>query len=166
LGAFIRIRRVIAVMTGAAISWLPIHSELSAGVLSAAAIVFCCLLWIRKRLSAKSRWAIGSVPNWRRAHYWAGMLVLPLAFWHSSMRWGGPVERILIALLGIVVSSGVAGYVLQSWEKLSGNQTHPSKQAAAESLKRFATIWPLIHVPLCLALLLLLGVHVVKAIYY
>lgn len=82
------------------------------------------------------------------------------------MSWGGPVERILIGVLIIVVSSGVAGYLLQGWDKLTSNQTHPSKQAAADSLKRFTSMWPLVHVPLCMALLLLLVVHVVKALYY
>lgn len=81
------------------------------GVVGGLIIVFECLLWARKKVRA---WRLGRAQDWLRAHIWLGLLCLPLLILHGGLRWGGTLSTTLLALLIIVVVSGVLGLVLQN----------------------------------------------------
>lgn len=81
------------------------------GVAGGLIIVFEFLLWFRKKVRV---WRIGRAQTWLRAHIWLGLLCLPLLILHSGLRLGGPLSTVLMALLVIVVASGVWGLILQN----------------------------------------------------
>jgi hypothetical protein len=80
------------------------------GVIGGLIILFEFLLWVRKRVRV---WRIGRAQAWLRAHIWLGLLCVPLLVYHSGLRWGGTLSTVLLALVLVVVASGVYGLVLQ-----------------------------------------------------
>ena len=82
------------------------------GILGGLIILFEAFFWARKKLRA---WRIGRTQVWLRAHIWLGLLCVPLLVYHSGFRWGGPLSTVLLALLLVVVGSGVWGLVLQQF---------------------------------------------------
>jgi hypothetical protein len=81
------------------------------GVAALAMMLFAWLLSPRK---LTVRWQAGSLAWWLKGHIWLGLLSLPLVFYHSAFRWGGPVEKITMGLFLVVITSGVVGLVLQN----------------------------------------------------
>jgi hypothetical protein len=82
------------------------------GILGGLIILFEAFLWARKKLRA---WRIGRTQVWMRAHIWLGLLCVPLLVYHSGLRWGGPLSTVLMALLLVVVVSGIYGLILQQF---------------------------------------------------
>lgn len=80
------------------------------GVAGGLIILFELLLWVRKK---KRVWRIGRAKIWMRAHIWLGLLCVPLLIYHSGFRLGGMLSTVLMALLIVVVVSGVWGLALQ-----------------------------------------------------
>jgi hypothetical protein len=83
------------------------------GVVGGVIILFECFLWVRKKYLRA--WRIGRTQRWMRAHIWLGLWTVPLLVLHSGLRWGGTLSTVLLALLLIVVASGIWGLVLQQW---------------------------------------------------
>jgi hypothetical protein len=82
------------------------------GVVGGLIILFEFLLWWRKKVRV---WRIGRAQAWMRAHIWLGLLCLPLLILHSGFRLGGTLSTVLMALLVIVIASGIWGLVLQQF---------------------------------------------------
>jgi hypothetical protein len=76
-------------------------------------MVFAGLLAAHRKVL---RWAL--VPSrqwWLRGHIWLGSLSVVFILCHSGFRWGGPLERILWVVFGLVLVTGVAGLALQQF---------------------------------------------------
>jgi hypothetical protein len=81
------------------------------GIAGGLIIVFEMLLWVRKKYRAVR---IGRAKLWMKAHIWLGLLCLPLLILHSGFRWWNlALSGILMAVLFIVIASGVWGLALQ-----------------------------------------------------
>jgi hypothetical protein len=85
---------------------------LSLGVLGGFIILFEAFLWVRKKLRV---WRIGRTQVWMRAHIWLGLLCLPFLVLHCGFRLGGLFTTVLMAVLVIVIVSGVWGLVMQQF---------------------------------------------------
>jgi hypothetical protein len=83
------------------------------GVVGGAIILFECFLWARKKYLRS--WRLGRTQTWMRAHIWLGLWTVPLLVLHSGFHWGGTLSTVLLALLLIVVASGIWGLFLQQW---------------------------------------------------
>jgi hypothetical protein len=83
---------------------------LTFGIAGFAFMIFAGLLGARKRFPV---WRVGRAQAWMRGHLWLGVLSLPLIFFHSGFRFGGPLTAALMVLLIVVVVSGLFGAVLQ-----------------------------------------------------
>ncbi|HKY33549.1 MAG TPA: hypothetical protein VJV23_13540 [Candidatus Polarisedimenticolia bacterium] len=83
---------------------------LAFGFAAAAAMAFEALLAVRKKRPA---WRLGRASTWMRGHIWLGLLVVPLALFHSGFRTGGTASTWLLILLAVVTASGLFGLVLQ-----------------------------------------------------
>jgi len=80
------------------------------GTIAFAIFIFGVLLSLRKKVVL---WPIGSVQSWLRAHIWLTLLTIPLVFFHSGFRLGGPMTTLLMALYAVVMVSGFYGLFLQ-----------------------------------------------------
>src|SRR5947209_3880481 len=80
------------------------------GAISFAIFIFATLLGVRKKVVL---WRLGTLQRWMRAHIWLTLLTIPLVILHSGFRLGGPMTTLLMALLAIVMVSGIYGLVLQ-----------------------------------------------------
>ena len=87
-------------------SWMGLAYGTSSFVL----MVFAGLLGARKKVPV---WRVGRAQTWMRGHLWLGLVTVPLAFFHSGLALGSGVTFILMALLFLVVISGVWGAWLQ-----------------------------------------------------
>ena len=81
------------------------------GIVGGLIIVFEMLLWVRKKFRVVR---IGRAKLWMKAHIWLGLLCVPLLVLHSGFRgWNLALAGILMAVLLIVIASGIWGLVLQ-----------------------------------------------------
>lgn len=85
-------------------------SGLIFGIASLAAMTFAGLLAVRKKFPGLR---LGSAQFWLRGHIWLGLLSVPLAFYHSSFRFGGTLEKAFMFVFLAVVVSGVYGLAMQ-----------------------------------------------------
>jgi hypothetical protein len=87
-----------------------------AGLLFAAlgtgAIVFECLLGLRKRYPASR---LGRLRTWLRAHLWLGLLAFLAILMHSGFRWGTGLSGLLMWMFALILASGIFGVVLQNY---------------------------------------------------
>ncbi len=82
------------------------------GIIGYGFMLFAGLLGARKKVPV---WRIGRAKTWMRGHLWLGLLSFPMILFHGGFAWRGPLTAVLMALLFIVVVSGVAGAVLQHY---------------------------------------------------
>jgi hypothetical protein len=82
------------------------------GVIGFAFMIFAALLGARKRVPV---WRVGRAQTWMRGHLWLGLLSLPILVLHSGLRYGHGLTAVLMALLILVVASGVFGAALQHY---------------------------------------------------
>lgn len=80
------------------------------GTMAGVIVLFELLLWPRKQMR---RWRLVRTKRWMAAHIWLGLAVVPLALFHAGGRLGGELPTALLAVLGLVVLSGVYGMYLQ-----------------------------------------------------
>lgn len=85
---------------------------LAFGVAGYAVMLFEGLLGARKKVPI---WRVGRAQTWMRGHLWLGILTLPLIFFHAGFAFRGPLTAVLMALLVVVVASGVLGAILQHY---------------------------------------------------
>jgi hypothetical protein len=85
---------------------------LAFGVAGYAVMLFEGLLGVRKKVPI---WRVGRAQAWMRGHLWLGILTLPLILFHAGFAARGPLTAVLLALLVIVVASGILGAILQHY---------------------------------------------------
>jgi hypothetical protein len=73
-------------------------------------MLFAGLMGARKKVPL---WRIGRAKLWMRGHLWTGALSLPMILFHAGFAARGPLTRVLIVLLFIVVISGLTGAAIQ-----------------------------------------------------
>lgn len=83
------------------------------GALAGGCMLFAGLLTGRRRF--RSVWPLGPRAWWLKGHIWLGLLCVPLVFFHSAGRPGGPLECALWVLLVLVVGTGLLGLALQQF---------------------------------------------------
>ena len=82
------------------------------GTAAAGLMVYAGLLAYHRRRMRTKR--LGNRKTWLRGHIWLGLLSGPLAVLHSGFSLGGPLERALWGVLGVVLLTGVVGVILQN----------------------------------------------------
>ena len=82
------------------------------GIVGYGFMLFAGLLGARKKVPV---WRIGRAKTWMRGHLWLGLLSFPMILFHGGFAWRGQLTAVLMALLFIVVVSGVVGAVLQHY---------------------------------------------------
>jgi len=82
------------------------------GAIGFAFMIFAGLLGARKKVPV---WRLGRAQAWMRGHLWLGLLALPIIAFHAGFRFGGPLTTALMALLIVVVASGLFGAALQHY---------------------------------------------------
>jgi hypothetical protein len=80
------------------------------GGVASAFMLFAGLLGARKKVPV---WRIGRAQSWMRGHLWLGLISFPLILFHSGFRFGVGLTRALMWLFVVVLTSGIAGAVLQ-----------------------------------------------------
>lgn len=84
------------------------------GTLAGAIFVFECALALRKsRWFRTMRW-LGNAQLWMKAHLWLGLFTVPLVALHCGFRCGGLFTSMFLGLFGVVIASGVGGWILQN----------------------------------------------------
>ena len=83
---------------------------LTFGIIGSAFMLFAGLLAGRKKVAI---WRLGRAQTWMRGHLWLGLLSLPMILFHAGFRGGGALTTALLALIVIVVASGIFGAALQ-----------------------------------------------------
>jgi hypothetical protein len=139
------------------------RSGLLFGVSGVALIAFAGLLPFGKKLA---RWKIVRLATLQRGHIWLGLLSVPLVLFHSGFRTGGPVSSALLVVLAAIILSGVAGLLFQHQLPLckEGKVGKGKRAAAIISVGHKVTL--LLHVPLAVALLVLVVSHAVMSLYF
>jgi hypothetical protein len=82
------------------------------GGIAFAFMIFAAALGVRKRFPV---YRVGRAQTWMRGHLWLGLISLPLALFHSGFRLGHGLTAWLMALLTVVVASGLFGAALQHY---------------------------------------------------
>lgn len=106
---------VVSAVVYAAIPGLPRGGTavgLTFGILGYAMMLFAGLLGARKKVPV---WRIGRAQTWMRGHLWLGLLSLPMILFHGGFAFRGPLTGVLMALLFIVILSGIAGAAIQHY---------------------------------------------------
>lgn len=85
---------------------------LTFGILGYAMMLFAGLLGARKKVPV---WRIGRAHTWMRGHLWLGLLSLPMILFHGGFAFRGPLTGVLMALMIIVVLSGIVGAAIQHY---------------------------------------------------
>lgn len=87
-------------------------SGLIYGSLALAVMIFASLLGARKKVPA---WRIGRAAAWMKGHIWLSVLLIPLVFFHSGFRIGGPLTAVIWVLFVLVTLSGLIGILFQQF---------------------------------------------------
>lgn len=85
---------------------------LSFGAVGLSFMVFAAMLGARKRVPV---YRLGRAQTWMRGHLWLGLLSLPMIMFHSGFRFGHGLSAWIMALLILVVASGLLGAALQHY---------------------------------------------------
>src|SRR5262245_38087058 len=80
------------------------------GFLGLALIGYAGILGARRKVPT---WRVGRAATWMKGHLWLGALSYPIILLHSGFQIGGPLTFALMALLTVVVLSGIYGLILQ-----------------------------------------------------
>ena len=140
------------------------------GALAAALVLLASLLGVRRRLVSLPVGPLRSSAGWLRAHLWLGGLALVLSLLHAGPHVRGPLGVAMLIVLGLVSASGVVGVCLQ--RALPGTIDALVETGSADGarlvpgLRRWLHAWLLFHVPISLALLVLVAVHAIAALRY
>lgn len=103
------------------------------GTLAAALIAWLALFGVRKRRYAST---LGSVQGWLSAHVYLGLALVVVAFLHSGFQFAWNIHTLALALMLLVVASGIYGIAvyLRYPEKLSQNRDGQSRAELLDQL--------------------------------
>jgi hypothetical protein len=85
---------------------------LAFGIAGYALMLFAGLLGARKKVPV---WRVGRAQTWMRGHLWLGLLSLPLILFHGGFEFKGPLTGVLMALMFVVIVSGIFGAAIQHY---------------------------------------------------
>jgi len=167
-------RWVIAALALAALAtaaYLLVPGEASAsslsGLLFAASgtglMAFAGILPLGKRL-ARNRWV--RLSTLQRGHIWLGLLSLPLILFHCGFRTGGALSSALLVILSAILVSGVSGLLFQHLLPLCKQGKAGKSKTAARIITAGHQFTLLLHIPLAVALLVLVVFHAVMSLYF
>lgn len=83
------------------------------GIVGSVLMIYAGLLSALRRVP--SWWWLGARKTWLKGHIWLGTLSGVLILCHSGFHWGGPVERALWIVFGLVLITGFYGIFLQQF---------------------------------------------------
>jgi hypothetical protein len=83
------------------------------GIAGALLMLYAGALSLLRRVP--SWWFLGARQTWLRGHIWLGLLSGVLVLCHSGGRLGGPLERVLMVVVGLTLLTGVGGLLLQQF---------------------------------------------------
>ena len=131
----------------------------------------------RPRIRMEAQEPLNALSNWLVGHQYLGVLALLAACLHSGFRMQSPVGVAAMALLALVVLSGLVGtaiyYVaaprLTAIEAALREAQPPDPARLAAQRARWEAalkVWTYVHTPLTVALLVVVAAHVVAVLYY
>ncbi len=133
------------------------------GLSGTSLMAFAGLLPFKRRLS---RWKIVRPQTLQRGHIWLGLLSLPLILFHCGFRGGGSLSTALLTLLTAIMLSGVAGLLFQHLLPLCKEGKTGKGRTAAVLIAAVHRLTLLLHIPLAVALLILVVFHAVMSLYF
>jgi hypothetical protein len=103
------------------------------GTLGAVLIVWLALFGVRKRRYSST---LGSVQGWLSAHIYLGLALLVVVFLHSGFQFAWNVHSLALALMLLVIASGVYGIAvyMRYPQKLSENRGGQSRSELLDQL--------------------------------
>jgi hypothetical protein len=131
----------------------------------------------RPRIRMEAQDPLNALSNWLVGHQYLGVLALVAAGLHCGFRMQSPVGVAAMALLALVVLSGLAGTVIYyvAARRLTtleaalraAQPPDPARLAAQRARWEAAMkVWVYVHTPLTVALLVVVAAHVVAVLYY
>jgi hypothetical protein len=139
------------------------RSGLLFGMSGTALMVFSGLLPLGKKLA---RWKILRLQTLQRGHIWLGLLSMPLVLFHCHFRTGGALSSALLVILGAILLSGIAGLLFLHQLPLCKEGKSGKGKTAATIITVGHKITLLLHIPLAVALLVLVVFHAVISLYF
>jgi hypothetical protein len=126
-------------------------------------MVFAGLLPLGKRL-ARNRWV--RLSTLQKGHIWLGLLSLPLILFHGGFRAGGALSSALLVILSAILVSGVSGLLFQHLLPLCKEGKAGKGKTAAKIITAGHQFTLSLHIPLAVALLVLVVFHAVMSLYF
>jgi hypothetical protein len=127
----------------------------------AGSVIFAAFLPIGRMLARRRPLQI-----LQRGHIWFGLLSLPLALFHSGFRMGGPLTSVLLVMLSATLLSGGTGLLFRHLLPLCKEGRSGRAKLAGTIISAGHTLTLLLHIPLAVALLVLMAFHAVMALYF
>jgi hypothetical protein len=138
-------------------------SGLVFGISGVSLMVFAGLLPVGKKLA---RWKIMRLKTLQRGHIWLGLLSMPLVLFHSGFRTGGKLSSALLVILAAILLSGIAGLLFTHQLPLSKDGRAGKAKTASTLIRAGHRFTLLLHIPLAVALLVLVVFHAVMSLYF
>jgi hypothetical protein len=133
------------------------------GISGTGLMAFAGVLPLGKKLA---RWKIVRMATLQKGHIWLGLLSLPLILFHAGFHTGGLLGRALLVILAAILLSGVAGLLFLHQLPLCKAGTAGKGKTAAAIIATGHKITLLLHIPLAVALLVLVMFHTVMSLYF
>jgi hypothetical protein len=129
------------------------------------------------RIRLEPRVPLSTLYNWLLGHQYLGGLSLLVAGLHCGFKVRSPIGAAAMCLLILVVLSGLVGTIIYALvpEKLTALEGVPRDQGAQQAAQNTPhharyegalKVWLYVHVPLTVALLSIVLIHVLAVFYY
>jgi hypothetical protein len=138
-------------------------SGLFFGLSGTSLMAFAGLLPFKRHLA---KWKIVRPQTLQRGHIWLGLLSMPVILFHCGFRAGGSLSTALLVLLTAIMLSGVAGLLFQHLLPLCKEGRTGKGRTAALIIAGVHRLTLLLHIPLAVALLILVVFHAVMSLYF
>ena len=104
------------------------------GALGASMIVWFTYFGVRKRRYSST---LGTVQGWLSAHVYLGIALVIIVFLHTGFQFGYNVHTLALALMVLVVASGIYGVVIYTKypERLSDNRDGANRSELLDQLE-------------------------------
>jgi hypothetical protein len=133
------------------------------GLCGTGMMAFAGLLPFKKRLA---KWKILRPQTLQRGHIWLGLLSVPLVLFHCGFRRGGSLSAALLVLLTAIMVSGIAGLLFQHLLPLCKEGKTGKGRTAAVVISSVHRLTLLLHIPLAVALFVLVVFHAIMSLYF
>ena len=126
-------------------------------------MIFAGLLPLGKTLA---RWKVVRLQTLQKGHIWFGLLSLLLVLFHGGFRTGGALTTALLVILAAILLSGGSGLLFLNQLPLCKEGKAGKSKTAAMIIAAGYRLTLLLHIPLAVALLVLLVFHAVMSLYF